>query len=294
MTTTADYVDHIVDHTETTGARAGARDHPRRRPAPLVAAPRPRGRHRGGAAARRPLAPRLGHGGRTFRRGGRRLGGVGGAVRRRRRPPRRRPRGARRHPCPAVVAPPAATRRCAGHRPRLGGRAQPGRRPRPPARRALRDRSATQRSQRSRPGSTRASSPATRSTCGAVAPTPASSSATAWRTIAADPAVGVTALAVDLVPEYDGDTSYPDAVLDVVATTDQPVVVLSGLASGVDETAADRLRAGGRARPRRASAAGCWRCGTCRRPSTGRRPTSPRWLRRDEVPSRNPVSGQTC
>ena len=30
-------------------------------------------------------------------------------------------------------------------------------------------------------------------------------------TMAADPAVGVTALAVDLVPEYDGDTSYPDA-----------------------------------------------------------------------------------
>ena len=63
--------------------------------------------------------------------------------------------------------------------------------------------------------------------------------------IAADPAVGVTALAVDLVPEYDGDTSYPDAVLDVVATTDQPVVVLSGLASGVDEAAADRLRQAG-------------------------------------------------
>ena len=106
-------------------------------------------------------------------------------------------------------------------------------------------RSATRRSQRSRPGSTTASSPATRSTCGAVAPTPASSSATAWPTIAADPAVGVTALAVDLVPEYDGDTSYPDAVLDVVATTDQPVVVLSGLASGVDEAAADRLRQAG-------------------------------------------------
>ena len=48
--------------------------------------------------------------------------------------------------------------------------------------------------------------------------------------MAADPAVGVTALAVDLVPEYDGDISYPDAVLDVVATTDQPVVVLAGLA----------------------------------------------------------------
>ena len=63
--------------------------------------------------------------------------------------------------------------------------------------------------------------------------------------LAADPAVGVTALAVDLVPEYDGDISYPDAALDVFAGTDQPVVVLSGLASGIDEVAADRLRAAG-------------------------------------------------
>jgi acyl-CoA synthetase (NDP forming) len=63
--------------------------------------------------------------------------------------------------------------------------------------------------------------------------------------LAADPAVGVTALAVDLVPEYDGDTSYPDAVLDVVAATDQPVVVLAGLPSGVDEGGADRLRVAG-------------------------------------------------
>ena len=63
--------------------------------------------------------------------------------------------------------------------------------------------------------------------------------------IAADPAVGVTALAVDLVPEYDGDTAYPDAVLDVVAATDQPVVLLAGLPSGVDEAAADRLRRAG-------------------------------------------------
>ena len=63
--------------------------------------------------------------------------------------------------------------------------------------------------------------------------------------LAADPAVGVTALAIDLVPEYDGDISYPDAVLDVFTATDQPVVVLSGLASGIDEVAADRLRAAG-------------------------------------------------
>ena len=64
-------------------------------------------------------------------------------------------------------------------------------------------------------------------------------------TMAADPAVGTTALAVDLVPEYDGDTAYPDAVLDVVAATSEPVVVLAGLPPGIDVDAADRLRAAG-------------------------------------------------
>ena len=61
-------------------------------------------------------------------------------------------------------------------------------------------------------------------------------------TIAADPAVGVTALAVDLVPEYDGDISYPDAVEDVVTRTAAPVVVLTGLPGAVDDAAAERLR----------------------------------------------------
>ena len=37
------------------------------------------------------------------------------------------------------------------------------------------------------------------------------------RVIADDPAVAVTALAVDLVTEFDGDTAYADAVLDVAA-----------------------------------------------------------------------------
>ena len=63
--------------------------------------------------------------------------------------------------------------------------------------------------------------------------------------IAADPAVGVTALAVDLVPEHDGDTSYPDAMIEVVASTTEPVVVLTGLPAAVDVDAADRLRAAG-------------------------------------------------
>ena len=64
-------------------------------------------------------------------------------------------------------------------------------------------------------------------------------------TMAADPAVGVTALAVDLVPEHDGDTSYPDALLEVAAATTSPVVALTGLPAGVDVDAADRLRAAG-------------------------------------------------
>ena len=67
--------------------------------------------------------------------------------------------------------------------------------------------------------------------------------------MAADPAVGVTVLAVDLVPEYDGDTSYPDAVLaaaaDARAAGHGPVAVLAGVASAVDEETARRLRAAG-------------------------------------------------
>jgi acyl-CoA synthetase (NDP forming) len=67
--------------------------------------------------------------------------------------------------------------------------------------------------------------------------------------MAADPAVGVTVLAVDLVPEYDGDTSYPDAVLaaaaDARAAGHGPVAVLAGLASAVDDPTAGRLRAAG-------------------------------------------------
>jgi acyl-CoA synthetase (NDP forming) len=63
--------------------------------------------------------------------------------------------------------------------------------------------------------------------------------------IAADPAVGVTALAVDLVPEHDGDTSYPDAMIEVAAATTEPVVVLAGLPAAIDVDAADRLRAAG-------------------------------------------------
>jgi acetate---CoA ligase (ADP-forming) len=60
--------------------------------------------------------------------------------------------------------------------------------------------------------------------------------------LAADPAVAAVALAVDLVPEFDGDESYPAAVLTAAAGTAKPVAVLAGLPSAVDQGAAARLR----------------------------------------------------
>jgi acetate---CoA ligase (ADP-forming) len=63
--------------------------------------------------------------------------------------------------------------------------------------------------------------------------------------LAADPAVGAVALAVDLVPEFDGDDSYPRAVLAAAAATAKPVAVLAGLPSAVDQAAAAELRAAG-------------------------------------------------
>ena len=63
--------------------------------------------------------------------------------------------------------------------------------------------------------------------------------------LADDPAVTAVALAVDLVPEFDGDESYPAAVLAAAAGTAKPVAVLAGLPSAVDQAAAARLRAAG-------------------------------------------------
>jgi acetate---CoA ligase (ADP-forming) len=60
--------------------------------------------------------------------------------------------------------------------------------------------------------------------------------------LADDPEVGAVALAVDLVEEYDGDESFPGALSTLLARTPKPVVVLSNLASAVDEVAAGRLR----------------------------------------------------
>jgi acetate---CoA ligase (ADP-forming) len=63
--------------------------------------------------------------------------------------------------------------------------------------------------------------------------------------LADDPEVAAAALAVDLVPEFDGDEAYPRAMLTVVAGTSKPVAVLSGLPGAVDPVAAARLRAAG-------------------------------------------------
>ena len=65
------------------------------------------------------------------------------------------------------------------------------------------------------------------------------------RVIADDAAVAVTALAVDLVTEFDDDTAYADAMLDVAADTDAPLAVLTSVPSAVDLPTAQRLRGNG-------------------------------------------------
>ena len=63
--------------------------------------------------------------------------------------------------------------------------------------------------------------------------------------LAADPQVAALVLAVDLVPELDGDKAYPNAVLTVANGTVKPVAVLAGVPASVDPVAAARLRAAG-------------------------------------------------
>jgi acetate---CoA ligase (ADP-forming) len=63
--------------------------------------------------------------------------------------------------------------------------------------------------------------------------------------LAADPGVGAVALAVDLIPEYDGDESYRSAVLAAAAGTSKPVAVLASIPAAIDIAAASRLRAAG-------------------------------------------------
>lgn len=69
--------------------------------------------------------------------------------------------------------------------------------------------------------------------------------ARALAALADDPAVSVVALAVDLVQEHDGDDSYLRAALDTLAATSKPVVVLSNMASALDQAWAARLRTAG-------------------------------------------------
>ncbi len=65
------------------------------------------------------------------------------------------------------------------------------------------------------------------------------------RAMVDDPAVAVTALAVDLVTEYDGDTAYTDAVIGVAKHSDAPIAVLASVASAIDRAMAERLRDSG-------------------------------------------------
>ena len=63
--------------------------------------------------------------------------------------------------------------------------------------------------------------------------------------LADDPAVRAVALAVDLVHEFDGDRSYPEAVAETARRTSKPVVVLSNVPSAIDPDTAAGLRDSG-------------------------------------------------
>jgi acetate---CoA ligase (ADP-forming) len=60
--------------------------------------------------------------------------------------------------------------------------------------------------------------------------------------LAQDDAVAAVALAVDLVPELDGDESYPLAALDAAGSTGKPVAVIASLPCALDTRAAALLR----------------------------------------------------
>ena len=63
--------------------------------------------------------------------------------------------------------------------------------------------------------------------------------------LADDPAVRAVALAVDLVHEFDGDQSYPEAVAETARRTSKPVVVLSNVPAAIDAGTAAALRDSG-------------------------------------------------
>ncbi len=63
--------------------------------------------------------------------------------------------------------------------------------------------------------------------------------------LAGDERVAAVALCVDLLHEFDGDTSYDDAVLDAWAATTVPMCVITNLPSAMDRAVAGRLRHAG-------------------------------------------------
>jgi acyl-CoA synthetase (NDP forming) len=63
--------------------------------------------------------------------------------------------------------------------------------------------------------------------------------------LAKDDAVDVVALCVDLIPELDNDTAYPEALVDAWASTAKPLCLVSNIASALDRPAARRLRDAG-------------------------------------------------
>jgi acyl-CoA synthetase (NDP forming) len=63
--------------------------------------------------------------------------------------------------------------------------------------------------------------------------------------LAGDPAVDAVALAVDLVTEFDGDRSYPDALTEVARRSGKPLAVLASIPSAIDPVVAGELRAAG-------------------------------------------------
>jgi acetate---CoA ligase (ADP-forming) len=65
------------------------------------------------------------------------------------------------------------------------------------------------------------------------------------RAMADDPGVGVVALAIDLVTEFDGDESYPLALQDIWDSTEVPLALLSTMHSAMDPGVAQRIRAHG-------------------------------------------------
>jgi acyl-CoA synthetase (NDP forming) len=63
--------------------------------------------------------------------------------------------------------------------------------------------------------------------------------------LAGDPAVSAVALAVDLLVEFDGDRSYPLALVDAARTTDKPIAVLANIPAAIDPAMARELRTAG-------------------------------------------------